>query len=328
MSDEQKRVSWRGPLRVLLMGTPDFAVPALELLASWETLDEEGLRPLELVGVVSQPDRPKGRGQRLQRTPTAAAADRLGCPVFQWPRLNNESFDTLQALRPDLSVVIAYGKILPKRYLDLPTLGCWNLHGSLLPGLRGAAPVQWALINGERETGVSLMQLDEGMDTGPVALERRTQIQPEEDAGALMGRLSFLAAEVLREGLAALWGAGLTFQAQDEAAATYAPLLKKADGHLDWGAEARALADRVRGLSPWPGAWCESPRERLKVHKVRVVEGDGEPGQVLEPLPEGPRVACGAGALCLIELQRAGRRAQSGAEFLRGASLTPGEVLQ
>ena len=322
---QRVQTQWRGPLRVLFMGTPAFALPSLERLVSWSKSNQHA--PLSVVGVVSQPARPKGRGQRLEQTPIGTYAEANALPLYQWPKLKNESFEALSALHPDLIVVIAYGKILPKRYLELAPLGCWNLHGSILPALRGAAPVQWALLHGLKETGVSLMQLDEGMDTGPVGLQKSCPIEAEEDASALFEKLSLLSADVLEAGLEALYGAGLPFLEQDAEEASYAPLLKKEDGEIDWSRPAQRIADQVRGLSVWPGSWSTSSLGRIKVAQVRVVEGEGQPGELLEPLPEGPRVACGTQALCLERLQRPGRKLQSGAEFLRGAVLPVGEVL-
>jgi len=312
----------RGPLpsrpRVLFMGTPDFAVPALRALAAAD---------VELVGVVSQPDRPKGRGKKLARTPVAAVADELGLPVFQWARLNQESYDTLSALEPELSVVIAYGKILPRRYLALPRWGCINLHGSLLPAYRGAAPIQWSVISGERETGVSVMRLDEGMDTGPVALTRSIDIGADETSGQLYERLSALAAEALTEALS-LWRRpeGLDFVEQDHERASHAPMLKKEDGLLDWSRDAESLAALIRGVSPWPGAQVPFAEGSLKVHEgAAIAEGSlsdaeraAQPGELISLEGAGPVVRCAQGALRLLRVQRPNRGAVSGADFMRG----------
>lgn len=324
-----------GPLpqrpKVLFMGTPDFAVPSLRALV------EAGA---EVVGVVSQPDRPKGRGKKLMRTPVAAAADELGLKVYQWARLNQDSYDTLSALRPDLSVVIAYGKILPRRYLALPRWGCVNLHGSLLPAYRGAAPIQWSVIEGEQETGVSVMRLDEGMDTGPVALMKSTEIGPTETSGQLYERLSSLAAEALTEALTQ-WRSptGLTFIEQEHARASHAPMLKKEDGRLDWSREASALGSLIRGVSPWPGAHVLLSEGPLKIHEVEVLDEGGvsalsdealsaEPGAVISLEGAGPVVRCAQGALRLLRVQRPNRGAVSGADFVRGyTSLSLSEPL-
>ncbi|MCA9561578.1 MAG: methionyl-tRNA formyltransferase, partial [Myxococcales bacterium] len=259
-------------LRVVFMGTPDFAVPGLEALV------EAGC---QVVGVVSQPDRPKGRGRKVQRTPVAACADRHGLPVFQWPRLNDTSFATLRDLRPDLCVVVAYGKILPRRYLELPPHGCLNVHASLLPALRGAAPIQWAVIRGHQRTGISIMRMDAGMDTGDVALTVPTTISRDETAGELHDRLAPLGAQALGRALEALCAGALTFTPQDHGAATLAPMLTKEDGRLDWSWPAQQVHDRVRGTSPWPGAFVERADGPRKIHRTRLAEGGGPPGTVI-----------------------------------------------
>ncbi len=305
-------------LRVVFMGTPDFAVPGLEALV------EAGC---QVVGVVSQPDRPKGRGRKVQRTPVAACADRHGLPVFQWPRLNDASYAALRDLRPDLCVVVAYGKILPRRYLELPPHGCLNVHASLLPALRGAAPIQWAVIRGHQQTGISIMRMDVGMDTGDVALRVPTTISRDETAGELHDRLSPLGAQALGRALDALCAGTLTFTPQDHGAATLAPMLTKEDGRVDWSWPAQQVHDRVRGTAPWPGAFVERADGPLKIHRTRLAEGGGPPGTVIAHDHDGPRVACGDGAVTLLSLQRPGRTATAGADFLRGTPLPIGDAL-
>ena len=323
----------RGPLprrpRVLFMGTPEFAVPALSALIEWGA---------EVVAVVSQPDRPKGRGKQVQRTPVAARADEAGLMVYQWPRLSNESYEALRALAPDLAVVIAYGKILPRRYLALPRWGCVNLHASLLPAYRGAAPIQWSVIKGEREAGVSVMRLDEGMDTGGVALTRALEVGEGETAGELHDRLSSLSAEALKEALEAWARAPLTFTPQDHTLATHAPMLSKEDGLLRWERPALELYHLARGVHPWPGAYTELPEGSLKVHACEALSEAAlalshphalswAPGVVLEAGGAGPLVRCGDGALRLTSVQRPSRAAVSGGDFCRGYPLRVGELL-
>ncbi len=303
-------------LRVVFMGTPDFAVPTLETLYALGC---------QVVGVVSQPDRPKGRGRKLQHTPVAACARRHRTPLFQWARLNNESYQTLSELAPDVAVVVAYGKILPARYLSLPTHGCLNVHASILPALRGAAPIQWAVINGHTETGVAVMYMDEGMDTGDVALMRRTPIGPDETAGDLHDRLSILGAEVLNDAVRRMVADTLPRTTQAHEEATYAPRLTKSLGEIDWGRDAQTIHNLVRGVSPWPGAYISRPDGPLKVHAARVATGEGTPGTVLGHDPDGPRIACGEGALTLTRLQRPGKRPVDGDDFLRGGGLALGE---
>ena len=312
-------------LKVVFMGTPDFAASSLDGLVALEC---------QISAVVSQPDRPKGRGRTLQRTAVAACADRHGIPVHQWPRLNDQSYGVLRDLSPDLIVVVAYGKILPRRYLELPRFGCFNVHGSILPGLRGAAPIQWAVIRGHAETGVSIMRLDEGMDTGDVCHRVKTPIGPDETAGDLHDRLAVLGAEALGQAIVSLCAGTIEFEAQNHEAATVAPRLAKADGKIDWASSAQEIHDRVRGMSPWPGAFVEQVDGPLKIHQTRVIaldtEGqDVEPGSVIAHGADGPVVACGSPsqAVVLCGLQRPGRRAVTGAEFLRGNSLPLGTRL-
>ncbi len=305
-------------LRVVFMGTPDFAVPCLEALVDLGC---------DVVGVVSQPDRRKGRGRRVMRTPVAACADRHGIPVHQWPRLRNVSYDTLKALAPDVMVVTAYGKILPQRYLDLPRFGCINVHASLLPALRGAAPIQWSVVRGHARTGVAIMRMDAGMDTGDVALMLETAIDPDETAGELHDRLSTLGGQALRQAIERLCAGTLSFEPQDHSGATLAPMLKKSDGAVDWSEPARQVHDRVRGMSPWPGAFVQRAEGPLKIHRTRVAEGQGAPGTVIAHDPDGPRVACGDGAVVLLSVQRPGRKAVSGADLLNGGSLPVGAAL-
>jgi methionyl-tRNA formyltransferase len=288
--------------------------------------------------VVSQPDRPKGRGKRLARTPVAALADQLGLTVHQWPRLNNDSYATLSALKPDLAVVIAYGKILPRRYLALPRWGCVNLHASLLPAYRGAAPIQWSVINGEREAGVSVMRLDEGMDTGPVALMRSLEVGTQESSGELHDRLSVLAASALTEALTAWRSAPLTFEEQDHTRASHAPMLTKDDGLLDCAQPAVSLANRARGVTPWPGAQLPFAEGRLKVLSCEALTDEAlttlHPkalsmpcGVVVSLEGEGPVLKCAEGGLRLTRVQRPNRSAVSGADFMRGYPLSLGAPL-
>ena len=320
--------------RVLFMGTPDFAVPALRSLHRW--CESRGG---EVVAVVSQPDRPKGRGKRLQRTPVAMVADELGLACYQWSRLSQESYDQLRDLKYDLAVVIAYGKILPKRYLILPPWGCINLHASLLPSYRGAAPIQWAIINGERETGVSVMRLDEGMDTGPVAHTLRCAIERDDTSESLFLKLSDLSARALVEALN-LWVLDsklnmLDFQQQSECGVSHAPMLKKSDGMLDWSLSASRLEDLCRGVSPWPGAHTSFMGEPLKVKTLVAVSEEElndsqrawEPGVVVELDERGPMIRCGQGAAILTTVQRPSKRATTGAEFYRGYDLQLGLFL-
>lgn len=320
--------------RVLFMGTPDFAVPALQSLYTW--CKKQGG---EVVAVISQPDRPKGRGKKLQRTPIAQVADQLGLKCHQWPKLSQESYDVLTQLNYDVAIVIAYGKILPKRYLTLPPWGCINLHASLLPAYRGAAPIQWALIQGETETGVSVMRLDEGMDTGPVALTLQESIQPEDTAASLFEKLAQLSAKALITALDTWVTVGekseLEFHSQPVLGVSHAPMLSKTDGQLQWEDSAHALFNRTRGVTPWPGAQTIIKEGVLKVKSLTVLretelevdQADYAPGTVIGLSQKGPVIRCGDGAVVLTQTQRSSKKATSGADFYRGYPLTIGTLL-
>jgi methionyl-tRNA formyltransferase len=303
---------------VPFMGTAPFAVPSLRaLVAAGHTV------PL----VVTQPDRPAGRGRATTPPAVKVAARELGLPVWQPSLLRDEAaVARLAALAPDVIAVAAYGKILPQAILDVPRLGCVNVHASLLPKYRGAAPVQWAIYHGEVETGVSIMRMEAGLDTGPVLLTRTLPIGPDDDAPAVTARLAELGAEALVEALRRLDAGEIAPRRQDDAAATLAPPLRKEQARLDWGRPAKALHDQVRAFRPWPGAvalWAGRP---VKILKTRYVSGScgAAPGEVVAVGPEGIHVATGDGVLVLVEVQPESRRAQSGAEFARGARIAPG----
>lgn len=295
-------------LRIVFAGTPDFAVPALD------TVPESGHR---LVGVYTQPDRPAGRGRKLKPTPVKARALELDVPVYQPATLKSaDEQEELAGLKPDLMVVVAYGLILPRAVLEIPRLGCWNIHASLLPRWRGAAPIQRAIAAGDRETGVCLMQMAAGLDTGPVLACRSTPIGNEETAGELHDRLAGLGAELLGEYLA-LAGRGELPEPepQDDGRATYAAKITAEEATLDWQEPAVDLARRVRAFNPVPGARGEVARERLKIWRARAVEGDGEPGRVA--VKDGRLfVGTGDGALELLEVQRPGKGRVTGSEYL------------
>jgi methionyl-tRNA formyltransferase len=299
-------------LRVLFYGTPAFALPTLRILLAHH----------EVVVVVTQPDRPAGRGQRVQASPVKELALAHGLPVLQPERVREPGWaERLRGFAPDVAVVIAFGQILPRPVLDVPGRGSINVHASLLPHYRGAAPIAWAIIRGEEETGITTFQMDEGMDTGPMLLRRAVAIEPEETAGELAGRLAEVGAHVLLETLAGL--DHLTPVAQDAGAATLAPRLRKADGVLDWARSAAELAARIRGLNPWPGASTATPLGRLLVWRARARPGAGEPG-VLTATDGALRIGTGAGLLEPLEVQPENRRAMDWETFLRGARLEAG----
>lgn len=303
-------------LRIVFAGTPEFAVPALRACAA------RG----EVVAVYTQPDRPAGRGRQLQMSSVKQTALELGLPVLQ--PLNFKSEEALEVLRShaaDLMVVVAYGLILPQTALDAPRLGCWNVHASLLPRWRGAAPIQRAIEAGDTVTGVCLMQMEKGLDTGPVLLQLQTPIDPKDNGGSLHDRLAQLGAEVLRDGLT-LVRAGMTLQAeaQPEAGVTYARKIDKAEAKLDWSLAAKTLADRIRAFNPWPVAETELQGERVRVYQAVVLGDDSgnPPGTVLAAGKDGIDVACGQGTLRLLALQRDGGRVRSAAEYLNARPMT------
>ena len=306
-------------LRIVFFGTPEFAVPSLRALL--DGLDS-------VVGVVCQPDKPAGRGQRLVAPPVKQLAQEHQVTVLQPARLRTpEPLAALEKLQPDLIVVAAYGKILPPTMLALPRHGCINVHASLLPKYRGAAPIQWAILRGETVTGITIMQMNEGMDTGDVLLQRRTTIDDQETYGELQSRLAELGATALLEALERLKRGELRPQPQDDRAATMAPMIDKEDGRLDWRRPAVELARFVRAFNPWPSAFTTIDGALLKIHRARAVDARaGSPGTVLRA-DEVILVGCGEGALQLDELQLAGRRRLPAADFLRGVRLKPGTQL-
>ncbi len=297
-------------MRIVFAGTPDFAVPSLRVAAA------RG----EVVAVYTQPDRPAGRGRGLAASPVKCEAQRLGLPVLQPQTLRTlEARRQLRELRPDLMVVVAYGLLLPPKVLALPAHGCWNVHASLLPRWRGAAPIQRAIEAGDTETGVCLMQMEAGLDTGPVLLSQATPIGAEETAGQLHARLADLGAQVLGDGLALLRaGVRPAPQPQPEEGTTYARKLEKAEARLDWRLPAQVLARKVRAYQPWPVAEGEVAGELLRIHGAVALdlEHRGAPGTVLAARREGIDIACGEGALRIRSLQRAGGKVVTAADYL------------
>jgi methionyl-tRNA formyltransferase len=307
-------------LRILFLGSGGFAIPCLEAL-----LDAGH----EVPALVTQPDREKGRGQALAPPPTKPVAERRGIPVLQPRRVREpEAQEALRRLAPELSVVVAFGQILPRSIIDIAPRGTVNVHGSLLPKLRGAAPIQWAIANGETETGVTTMLIDEGLDTGPTLLARATPIGPDETAAELEPRLARLGAELLLETVRGLEAGTLTAVPQDHGRATLAPILKKEDGRIDWSAPAARIACRARGFHPWPGAFTFHEARLVKALRVREAPGVGPDvaaGTVVGVGPDGVTVACGGRtSLRLVEVQPESRRAMPATAWAAGARLRPG----
>ncbi|MBX3307941.1 MAG: methionyl-tRNA formyltransferase [Nitrospira sp.] len=308
-------------MRIVFMGTPEFAVPSLEALLSSSD---------QVVGVVCQPDRPKGRGHQVVAPPVKLVAERAGIPVLQPLKIRTPEFlQALSSWQPDVIAVAAYGRILHTPILQLPPMGCVNVHGSLLPKYRGAAPVQWAVINGETETGITTMLMDEGMDTGAMVLQAKLAILPDDTAGTLAPRLAALGGRLLIETLVQLKAGTLVPTKQDDQQATMAPLLKKEDGLIDWTLSAKTLTNRVRGLSPWPGAYTFLGHERWNIWKA-VLQGTATtdtPGTIVAVNKQSIVVATGDGLLEIREIQTANSKRMAVAQFLAGHRVTVGQQL-
>ncbi|ANY72032.1 methionyl-tRNA formyltransferase [Paenibacillus ihbetae] len=312
-------------MNIVFMGTPAFAVPSLEMLI------EEGYN---VVAVVTQPDRPQGRKKVLTPTPVKEAALRHGIPVLQPQRLwNPEAVAELAEYKPDLIVTAAYGQILPKSVLDMPPLGCLNVHGSLLPAYRGGAPIQRSIINGEKVTGITLMYMAEGLDTGDMIAKVEVPIEDDDTAGTMFDKLSLAGARLLKEQLPVLVQGKVAAEAQDESEATYAPNLTREDEKIDWTKTSRQIYDQIRGLVPYSGGFTLWDGDVFKVwacakpEKSDQGKGDAEPGTVLEVGESGIVVKTGDGVLTLLTVQPSGKKAMDAAQFSRGTSLVPGTVL-
>ena len=305
-------------MRIVFMGTPDFAVPCLQRLL------EDGH---EVTAVFTQPDKPVGRHAVLTPPPVKQLALSHGIPVYQPAKMRDGTVAALlRELAPDCLVVVAYGRILPQEILDVPPRGCVNIHGSLLPRYRGAAPIQWSVIRGETVTGVTSMFMDAGMDTGDIIDTLTTPIGENETAGELFERLAPLGARLLSTTLAAIADGTVTRRPQNDAEATMAPMLEKAMGRLDLTRPAQELHNQVRGMNPWPGAFCTAGGKTLKIHETRVAAGSGAPGTLLCADPV--TVACGEGALQLVTVQPEGKPRMAAEAWLRGARLPQGARLE
>jgi methionyl-tRNA formyltransferase len=304
-------------LRLIFMGTPDFAVPTLVALAA---------AGHDIAAVYTRAAKPAGRrGLELQPSPVEREARRLALPVETPKTLRDEEAQAaFRAHRADAAVVVAYGLILPKPILDAPRLGCFNVHASLLPRWRGAAPINRAIMAGDAETGVTIMKMDEGLDTGAMAMAERTLIAPDMTAGGLHDVLARLGADLITRALAALERGTLTLTPQPEQGVTYAEKISKDETRIDWGKPWKQVHDHIRGLSPFPGAWCEIADARVKALRSTKGEGSGAPGIVLDGKLT---IACGAGAVRLTQVQRAGKQPMGSEEFLRGTPVEPGTRL-
>lgn len=299
-------------MRLVFMGTPAFAAACLSAVLETEH---------EVVGVYTKPDTPKNRGMKLIPSEVKVLAQAHGLPVYQPTGFrDDEVYETLKALAPDLIIAVAYGKLLPQRVLDIPPLGCINIHGSILPALRGAAPVQWAVLNDLPETGVTAMYLNAGMDEGDIIDVRTTPIGETETAGELMDRLAVLGAELLRDTLSAIAGGTASRRAQDPALASYAPMLTKELSPIDWTQPARHILAQIRGLNPWPAATATLGGTEFKIWEARAnaQRTDAEPGAPMSLTKAGLVVACGDGTILITKLQAPGGKAMAAADYFRG----------
>ena len=305
--------------RVVFMGTPEFAVPSLKALCD---------AGYEVVGVFTQPDRPAGRGKKLTACPVKLAALERGLPVYQFEKLKSpEGLDALAALKPDVAVTAAFGQILTQALLDIPARGTINVHASLLPKYRGSAPINWCILMGEHEAGVTIMRTDAGIDTGDMLASKRTPIGELETAGELTARLSEIGAKLLVETLPGYLDGSIQPVKQDPREASYQPMLTKEMGLIDWTKPAKEIANQVRGLNPWPCAYTDMPEGRLKIQLARAVDSDADaaPGTVLEASAKaGLVVRCGEGALEILEMQAPGAKRMGAKAYLAGRRIDPG----
>ena len=305
--------------RTVFMGTPDFACPTLQKLID---------RGEQIVAVITQPDRPKGRGQKLMPPPVKVLAEKNSIPVYQPFKVRNPEFvEVIRELKPDVIIVVAFGQILPKALLEIPPHGCINVHASLLPRYRGAAPLNWCIINGESETGVTTMLMDVGLDTGDMLLSQKTALDENEDIGSLHDRMAIMGADLLGETLDRLAAGDLAPQPQNNADSCYAAMLKKEDGMINWHADARSIHNQVHGLAAWPVAHTTIGDQVLKIFRTRVGTGSGEPGVVLQAGKGLLEVACQTGSLFLQELQLSGKKRLDCSSFLSGCPIPPGTLL-
>ncbi len=302
-------------MRLIFFGTPEFALPLLKALLNSEH---------KVQAVVTQPDRQSGRGRRITSCPVKLEAQRTGLKIFQPHHVKDKDFiNELKTLNPAVIVVVAYGQILPSEIIHLPEFGCINIHASLLPEYRGAAPINWAIINGEEKTGITTMLIDKGMDTGHVLLQEETEINKEDTAGSLSRRLSKIGADVLMQTLEGLEKRSLKPKPQS-GDVSYAPLLKKVDGLIRWSKSARELSNLIRGVNPWPGAYSFLEGEKVKILRVASTDGSGEAGVICKKTREELLVGTGGGLLSLLEIQPSGKPAMTVKAFLQGRKIKQG----
>ena len=308
-------------MKIVFMGTPEFSVPTLKSI-----IDSEH----EIIAVVTQPDKPKGRGKEMSSTPVKEAALMAGIPVYQPARVKEESFlAIIRQMKPDVIVVVAFGQILPKALLDIPKYGCINVHASLLPKYRGAAPIQWAVINGEKEAGITAMYMEEGLDTGDMLMKVTVPVEDKETGGSLHDKLSLLGGDLILRTLKALEDGTAVRSRQDESRSSYVKMLTKAMGCLDFNQDAVKLERLIRGLNPWPSAYTSLNGKTLKIWDASVVDHEysGETGEIVEVLKDALVVKTNKGALAIKELQIEGKKRMTAEAYLRGCSISTGTKL-
>ncbi|MDO5387914.1 MAG: methionyl-tRNA formyltransferase [Clostridia bacterium] len=308
-------------MKVLFMGTPDFAVPVLEALVEKHNM----------TAVISQPDKPKGRGKKMKPTPVKEAAEKYGIPVYQPEKIKDEKFvELLKGIDADIFVVVAYGQILSQEILDIPKYGCINVHGSLLPKYRGAAPIQWSVINGEKETGVTIMYMVKALDSGDMILKRKMEITDDDTYETLHNRMAYVGADALIEAIELIEKGDVNAEKQEDSLATTAPMIKKDMGKIHWSRNSEEIRNKIRGFNPVPGAYTEYEGEILKIFKADIVEGyeKGEAGEILSvDKKKGFIVKTGNGALLIREVQAKGGKKMNCADYLRGHSVEEGKIL-
>lgn len=308
-------------MKVLFMGTPDFAVPVLEALVEKHNV----------TAVISQPDKPKGRGKKMKPTPVKEAAEKYGIPVYQPEKIKDEKFvELLKGIDADIFVVVAYGQILSQEILDIPKYGCINVHGSLLPKYRGAAPIQWSVINGEKETGVTIMYMVKALDSGDMILKRKMEITDDDTYETLHNRMAYVGADALIEAMELIEKGDVNAEKQEDSLATTAPMIKKDMGKIHWSRNSEEIRNKIRGFNPVPGAYTEYEGEILKIFKADIVEGyeKGEAGEILSvDKKKGFIVKTGNGALLIREVQAKGGKKMNCADYLRGHSVEEGKIL-